>query len=285
MYGFFGHHKCGKLWINSIVYKVATELGLKHRVFYTSQFFRFDLKKTVKKKRLDFVSCINADIKHISLANNDRGFHVVRDPRDIAVSAYFSHRYSHPLRGWPELSEHRRKLSKLSIDEGLMLDMMFCKTLPNKGYDVKLFDTLLNWDYEQSNIMEIKFEELIKDPLVVFFRIFKFLGIILETDNTETGEGNFMKILFNRMGQKIRSPFLFSKGSLSVQRFMCLFQKQSFSTNTGGRLQGEEDVRSHYRKGVAGDWKNYFKKEHKAYFKENFSDLLIKLKYETSQDW
>lgn len=39
------------------------------------------------------------------------------------------------------------------------------------------------------------------------------------------------------------------------------------------------------RKGIAGDWKNYFQEKHKAIFKNNAGDLLIKLGYETDMEW
>jgi len=63
-----------------------------------------------------------------------------------------------------------------------------------------------------------------------------------------------------------------------------IFQNR-FSKQASGRKQGEEDPRSHYRKGVAGDWINYFNQEHRRYFRENYTDLLIKLGYEKGSDW
>jgi hypothetical protein len=42
---------------------------------------------------------------------------------------------------------------------------------------------------------------------------------------------------------------------------------------------------SHFRKGVAGDWHNYFKPEHVAKFKELLGDRLIDLGYEKDLEW
>ena len=39
------------------------------------------------------------------------------------------------------------------------------------------------------------------------------------------------------------------------------------------------------RKGVAGDWKNHFSEKHKAIFKGNAGEWLIKLGYETDLEW
>ena len=46
-----------------------------------------------------------------------------------------------------------------------------------------------------------------------------------------------------------------------------------FSEMTKGRGRGMEDACSHYREGVAGDWVNHFKPQHKAYFKKNYNDV------------
>ena len=63
-----------------------------------------------------------------------------------------------------------------------------------------------------------------------------------------------------------------------------VFQNR-YAKKAEGRKQGEEDVKSHYRKGVAGDWVNYFDEKHRRAFKEKYNDLLIKLGYETTSDW
>jgi len=58
----------------------------------------------------------------------------------------------------------------------------------------------------------------------------------------------------------------------------------SFETVTG-RKKGEEEIASHYRKGIAGDWKNYFSKAIKVEFKERFGDVLIQTGYEIDNNW
>ena len=52
-----------------------------------------------------------------------------------------------------------------------------------------------------------------------------------------------------------------------------------------GRSKGKEDTKSHYRKGVGGDWVNHLTEEHVAAFKERWGDLVLKLGYETDPDW
>ena len=84
-------------------------------------------------------------------------------------------------------------------------------------------------------------------------------------------------------------------GSRSAETFLDLFDycgipisqahvekilEQLSFKQLSGRKQGEEDVGSHYRKGVAGDWKNYFTPEVSARFSEATGGLLNTLGYE-----
>jgi lipopolysaccharide transport system ATP-binding protein len=66
--------------------------------------------------------------------------------------------------------------------------------------------------------------------------------------------------------------------------FQDVIRYNSFEGRTG-RNKGEEDVQSHFRKGIVGDWQNYFTDAIKAEFKELYGDVLIKTGYETGSDW
>src|SRR5215211_5669849 len=59
----------------------------------------------------------------------------------------------------------------------------------------------------------------------------------------------------------------------------------SFEKLSRGRARGQEDTSSFYRKGVAGDWKNYFTERDKEIYKEEAGELLIRLGYERDLDW
>lgn len=58
----------------------------------------------------------------------------------------------------------------------------------------------------------------------------------------------------------------------------------SFETITG-RKRGQEDVLSHQRKGIAGDWLNHFSERVKEEFKARFGEVLIKTGYESNLNW
>jgi hypothetical protein len=54
---------------------------------------------------------------------------------------------------------------------------------------------------------------------------------------------------------------------------------------TSGRAPGQENEFSHRRKGIAGDWKNYFDRDLGRVFEECLPGLLQNLKYEKQSTW
>jgi Sulfotransferase domain len=66
---------------------------------------------------------------------------------------------------------------------------------------------------------------------------------------------------------------------MPADAFAELYERHAFKQITGGREAGVEDRHDHYRKGVAGDWRNYFDPSLRAYFREVTGDLLDALGY------
>jgi len=52
-----------------------------------------------------------------------------------------------------------------------------------------------------------------------------------------------------------------------------------------GRKRGEENISSHERKGIAGDWKNYFSDKFARIFKDRYGELLVATGYEANANW
>lgn len=59
----------------------------------------------------------------------------------------------------------------------------------------------------------------------------------------------------------------------------------AFSKLSGGRKIGEESPTSIIRKGIIGDWRNYFTRRDAEVFLEVTGDLLIQLEYEKDTSW
>lgn len=286
---YFGHHKCASTWIRAIIEAVARDVGLRSRVAldpktpsghgvltdYRSDIPRKDLGEYVQSEGIDLVSCITADARQAAALPLFRGFHVVRDPRDIIVSGYFSHRNSHPTNGLPHLSAHRERLRSVSKEEGIRLEMDF---------SAQLLDDLAEWDYEQPDVLELKMETLTTRPYETFIRIFEFLELMSWEGDARMADRTrvFVRSALNRLSLRhsalspLRSPIAVTGSILLGHVYNHRFEKK-----TDGRTTGEENANSHYRKGVAGDWINHFTEEHMDYFNDRFGDLLVRLGYET----
>ena len=89
---------------------------------------------------------------------------MIRDPRDVVVSGYYSHRHSHPLGSWVELAEHRRRLQAVTPEEGLLLEIDFSARLRTEGIDLEPFRSLSQWDYARDDILELRYEEIVERP-------------------------------------------------------------------------------------------------------------------------
>jgi hypothetical protein len=250
---YFGHHKCATVWIHKIISEVCKSLSLKSVYIHSAGSLKGGLAEFVAEQGIDFLTYANAKIGNVAPLRGYRGFHAVRDPRDLVVSSYFSHLNSHPTSDWPALGEFRKRLAGASKEEGLMMDMDFI--------DRDVLRPLEAWDYGLPHVLEIKVEDLTSRPLEMFTAVFSFLGIIGSEGNPST------------------------ENPLSVEALNGILLANSFEVLSGGRKAGQEDHQHHFRKGVAGDWRNHFTPAVKDAFKKRYGGLLLKLGYESDASW
>jgi len=277
IYGYFGHHKCASTWFEAICQDICRDLRLDFGLFYDASYFNNDLKSYLLENKADFIAYANADFSHIKDIENMKGFHVVRDPRDIIVSAYFSHRYSHPTHAWPELVEYRKKLEATDTNEGLHLEIDF---------RAEQFNEMRSWSAlaDNNSILNLKMEDITSRPYEQILSIFRFLGLLDETEySAKKRTKYFISKVFRRAehATKLRLPNYISK--IPAERLLGIVWENSFEKKSGGRAKGTENKTSHYRKGISGDWKNYFNDDHIKHFKEKYNDLLIQYGYETDE--
>lgn len=172
-----------------------------------------------------------------------KAFSVMRDPRDIVISWYFSVRYSHTPMG--RIPEHREVLNSISISDGILYSIEYL-------HDFGLFAALQSWidaPRRDPNVLLLRFEDMTAPDNLVFKELFSHCDI--------------------RMPEKVLYQLL---------------QDYSFE-RLSGRKRGEEDRFAHYRKGVPGDWRNYFDDTIIARFKDVTSDLVTRLGYENDLTW
>ncbi len=287
---YFGHHKCASRYITDIFlqatdilgmvprqrYGLAAELPLDYNSHPEYQEQLALRTKILKSGRFQVLILTNADIESLALiaeGREYRGFHVVRDPRDIVVSAYFSHLYTHGAAEGSWWMEFRKKLAAAKDKEhGLMLELDFLHTFLNN---------MRKWDYNNPNVFESRYEIITKDPFNEFVKIFTFLGIQTPTVGIED---LFALYFGQRKAHRTGSPMPYRERlpKLLLKRIL---DRNSFENKSEGRQQGEENTHSHYRKGVSGDWQEHFSPAVKEEFKKRYNDLLVKLNYEQDENW
>lgn len=163
-----------------------------------------------------------------------RAFFLMRDPRDIVVSWYFSTRYSHaPTSRF--LLEFRSALEGLSFDEGLKYSM-------DRIQEFGLFVGQKSWaaiPQDEKDVKVFRYEDFALDNRGFLEELFAYLDIKMPDDKFEE-----------------------------------LCQRHKFEVYAGGRSRGTEDTGAHYRKGMPGDWQNYFDASLHSYFQQVTGDLL-----------
>jgi hypothetical protein len=188
-----------------------------------------------------------------------RVIHIIRDGRDVAVSAtHHGWNQAEDLGGTHKITpdqlakrEAYRKDPRglLRTDDGIFpefeLEKSAAKWGARVGKTVRDGPALLGADY----YAEVRYEDLLEKPEEELGRLLGFLGA-------------------DASGPTVRR---------------CV-RAASFERLAGGRSRGQEAA-SFFRKGVAGDWKNVFTERNKQDFKAAAGDLLIELGYEEDGDW
>jgi hypothetical protein len=279
----FGHHKCASMWVHSICQQVCLDLGLRLGSVFDQAEFGGDLPRYVRERKLDFLLYGNADFHQVRRlgVENIRAFHYVRDPRDIVVSAYFSHRNSHTTDAWPELLELRERLRACSKEQGLFLELQFL---------APQFREMRSWQEQRDDgsIRLYRIEQVISSPYQTFLEIFGSLGLLDQHDYSASNRLRFLlaklrSSLEQRMGSAVHLPRVIS--AMPGERLLGIVYERDFSRLSGGRQRGQVDADSHYRRGVPGDWVNHFSLEHLQFFKERYNDLLMQYGYESDPGW
>lgn len=295
---YFGHHKCASTWIWNIFAQVSYEAGLRHllvldemtptgcgplydRASLTDEEGMFDrstLRARADETAADVVSCITADRRQLEVLRPYRAFHVVRDPRDIVVSAYFSHRNSHPTGRFPQLVAHRAALRDVSPSEGLFLEMEF---------SAKELRELDEWNYDDDRVLELNISDLVREPYQGFVTIFRHLELLgdEEPTNARAQLRAWSSRLRNRLASRRGLGALRREILVTGELLLGTVYARRFEAQTRGRPRGTENVASHYRKGVPGDWINHFSVEHAEAFDQKYGELLIKLGLEHDHSW
>jgi len=208
-----------------------------------------------------------------------RGVHLVRDPRDVLVSSYFAHRFSHPTTDWPELAAHRRELEAVGEEEGLLLELD-CRQ--------EQFSAMAAWPYGDARICEWRFEDVVARPVERVERLLRQWGLAVEPRAVALSQ---LTRAWNKLAARLEVEF----GAPGVPRWRSTridprmltqsIRRHDFTVKSGGRQPGETDPMHHYRSGLPGSWRQHFTPELRRCFQERYGELLVQLGYERTEDW
>ncbi|MGK7899288.1 MAG: tetratricopeptide repeat protein [Xenococcus sp. (in: cyanobacteria)] len=138
------------------------------------------------------------------------------------------------------IPELRRDLAQLNLSDGL-------KYIIDRLEEFSYFKAQRSWltiDDYQPNIAIFRYEDLVSSNNSFIRKLFRYLNI-----------------------------------EIPEEELTALCEKHKFENITKGRTQGEENINSHYRKGISGDWKNYFDSSTLNYFQQVTGDLVEILGY------
>lgn len=198
------------------------------------------------------------------VAKNKKVILLVRDGRDVLIS-FYHHQLIWNDKNINEAQEvryHQKKLGFENFEDvkgNIKKYMQYSyEDRPSKfrrlvfpGNWYEFNDTWLKKMKSSENIYLVKYEDLLVDPKMT---IKKLLEEFLEVSSVDMG------------------------------RLQSIIDKFSFENQTK-RRHGEENKKSFLRKGVSGDWKNYFDNDAKIAFKKYTQNMLVLLGYEDDHDW
>lgn len=230
------YHKVGTAWFIRVLRTIARYYGLNFQ-----QCTQNELKRNTDIF-MEYMSRVDLD-----KLPNHVGSHMIRDPRDVIISAYFYHlwtkeEWAHIPRKSLNNLTYQEYLNSFNQEEGLLAEM--------RGTSQEVIKEMSSWNYNNPNFIEFKYEDIIQNEEKVFYNIFKHYNFREE----------------------------------AIENCINIAEKFSFKSKSK-RKKGTIKQKSHLRSGKTGEWKDLFTKEHKQEFKGLFGDVLIKLGYETSNDW
>jgi len=190
---------------------------------------------------------------HVYNKRFNKVYYVLRDGRDVMVSYYFHLLFNNDKNSEQMVAFSRSQMPFEDFDNvqknlSQFIEYMFTK------YEKRPFhftwSEFVNSIPEKKSVATIKYENLLTEPVLEISEALKKNGVE-EIDEVRLRE---------------------------------IVEKYSFQ-NLTRRKPGDENNRSFLRKGISGDWKNYFSQEAKEVFNRYGGKELIRLNYEKDISW
>jgi hypothetical protein len=177
-----------------------------------------------------------------------RSTHMVRDPRDLLISAYFYHLRTkeewcvEPSAGNHDLPpdmSYQQHLRSLGREQGILYELGHVSG--------RITELMGRWDYSSPGVLELRYEDVLGNEAFWFKRIFKWYGF---------------------------SGDMVSKGVEIALRY----SQEKLRPGDPGHGHGN-------RKSRPGYWREHFTDPIRKAFRNSYGDVLVKLGYESGPDW
>lgn len=173
----------------------------------------------------------NATYEVVSSACSS-GVRLIRDPRSVVCSAYFSHLNTHRISDWGQLRRQRKLLGSYDVAAGMRLTLAFLERSDFYHGTVGPLNALSQWNFEDSRYTTLRAEDFFSSPRQYLQKIVSANG--LSPDNFEYPDDT----------------------------------DYSFDA-ISGRQAGDVDNQSHYRSGVV-DWQTHLPKDVISYLEAHY---------------
>jgi Sulfotransferase domain len=178
-------HKTGSQWIRSIlsdpiVYKYSGLKGYHYQSGLAAGNDSRDISHRTFTEPFPRVTIVTplylffGNFTTLPKPENYKAFFVMRDPRDILISWYFSMRYSHIILG--NVPKLRATLDRMSFDDGILFAMDHL----NRSGHFQLLASWIDAPRTDPNVLLVRFEDLIGSASEeVFGKLFEHCDILM----------------------------------------------------------------------------------------------------------
>lgn len=225
---FVTHHKCGSTLSGRYVKQLCQDNGL---TFSGSP--RGDAPPSPSHD-VSFRS--NASYPFIRDYVGERAVHIIRNPLNVAQSAYYSHLRSHPVKAnLPRLAAQRRVLEQCSAEEGKLLTIVFCDRNDFFENTPGPLCGIRQWNFDDERFVTIRMEDF---------------------------------------GDRIDLAIAGAVGERGASLTWPDAEPFTFRAMSGGREPGQVDENSPYRTGHPDAWRRELPRGGIIYIREHFREIL-----------
>lgn len=167
------HHKTGTVWMSTVFKAIARRLGANYVDFWT-HYGRLD---RVLKTPFILLNHNSIFSRHASQLRRDdvRILHLIRDPRDVLISAMHYHKkadepWLHEKVSGSKEAPYQEKLNSFAtVHEQYLFEL--------ENATGSTIEAMLDWQYDRPNCLEVRYEDLWSDrSMSLWSHIASFLG-------------------------------------------------------------------------------------------------------------